>query len=293
MKRPLSCLAIAAALALAGCNKLTPTPPMQTTNEIEMDLLVVQLPQTLALPLIAELRDRTRAARAAEELLKLVAKDQATLLAWPFLATGAGQRAVAEQVDEFRYATKYDAPGTATVTETHGADPGVPDPPVVPIDPATSPPAVPVSAGTKTKVSVIEGVPTDFETRNLGVTFEVEPTLRPDGRTIDLSLVPQHVRLRGMKKVEIEEKSSGKKVVVEQPEIVNHKITTNISVQDGDYTLLGVFKLDDFPDQMELFVLHTRLKRVEAGVPPVPIVSYPPIEPAANFPLDPHPPGEP
>jgi hypothetical protein len=289
MKTQLFLRATATALAFASCNKLPQTTPMQTTNEIEMDLLVVRLPQTLALPLIPELRDRTRSARAAEGLLKMVAKDQATLIAWPFLATRAGQRAVVEQVDEFRYATKYDAPGTAVVT-THSSVLDAPDPTYAPADPATPPPVS--TPGTRATVSVIEGVPTEFETRNLGVTFEVEPTLRLDGRTIDLSFVVQNVRLRGMKKTEIEEKSSGKRVVVEQPEIANNKVTTNISVQDGDYTLLGAFKLEDLPEQMELCVLRTRLKRVEAGIPPVPIVSYPPIEPAPD-PLAPGPPGGP
>jgi hypothetical protein len=291
MKPPRFLGAFAAVLVFAACNKL-PQTTMQTTDEIEFDLLAVRLPQSLALPLAAELRDPTRAGSAYEKLVKLVEKNEATLIAWPVLSTRNQHRAVAEQMDEFRYATQYEAPGTAVVTETHPADPGVPNAPVMPVDPATSPPPIPTSAVTKKSVSNLEGVPTDFETRNLGVSFEMEPSIRQDGHTIDLSLSLRNVRLRGMKKVEIEEKSSGKKVVVEQPEIISNRIDMNMSVQDGDYALLGVFKLEDLPDQIELFVLRTRLKRVEAGLAPVPIAAYPPIQPNAVDPLDSTPPSQ-
>ena len=39
--------------------------------------------------------------------------------------------------------------------------------------------------------------PTAFETRNTGVTLEVEPVVGPDGVTIDLNLVPQVVEFEG------------------------------------------------------------------------------------------------
>src|SRR6185503_20617892 len=39
--------------------------------------------------------------------------------------------------------------------------------------------------------------PSNFETRNTGVTLEVEPVVGPDGVTIDLNLVPQVVEFEG------------------------------------------------------------------------------------------------
>src|SRR4029079_9017697 len=39
--------------------------------------------------------------------------------------------------------------------------------------------------------------PTAFETRNTGVTLEVEPVVGADGYTIDLNLVPQVVEFEG------------------------------------------------------------------------------------------------
>ena len=39
--------------------------------------------------------------------------------------------------------------------------------------------------------------PTAFETRNTGVTLEVEPTVGSDNYTIDMNLVPQVVEFEG------------------------------------------------------------------------------------------------
>jgi hypothetical protein len=114
-----------------------------------------------------------------------------------------------------------------------------------------------------TESQAFEAIPTTFETRNLGITLEIEPIVSTDGRTIDLSLVPQHVCLLGMRKTEIELKSSRKKVVVEQPEIMSIRLTTSLQVKDGEHTLLGVFKINGPVDHMEFFILHTQLKRIE------------------------------
>jgi hypothetical protein len=228
---------------------------------VEFDLMVVQLPEANALPLIRELRDPKQAEGAADKVVDLVANNKANLIAWSVLATNSGQRAVSEQIDEFRYATEYEAPGAAKVTDTRPATSAPPAPPTVPIDPSTPPPSVDFQGRVTTTISEFEGIPTSFETRNLGVTFEIEPTIAPDGKTIALSLVPQHVSLLAMRKAEIEEKSTGKKVVVEQPEILTNKMTTSITVQDGDTTLLGVFKVPEPKGTMELFILHTKIKQ--------------------------------
>ena len=52
------------------------------------------------------------------------------------------------------------------------------------------------AAGTRA-FPVTPTTPTAFETRNTGVTLEVEPVVGPDGVTIDLNLVPQVVEFEG------------------------------------------------------------------------------------------------
>src|SRR5438105_14047476 len=73
---------------------------------------------------------------------------------------------------EFRYPTQYTPPQVPTFSSGVGA--GAPAPAVV--TPTT---------------------PTAFETRNTGVTLEVEPVVGPDGVTVDLNLVPQVVEFEG------------------------------------------------------------------------------------------------
>ena len=223
---------------------------------VEFDLLVVRMPESLALPLIPELRDKKRAVTATERVMKLIAEKRATLIGWPVISTWSGRRADVEQIDEFRYATEYDPPVKTTTVET--PLPANPTPPTVPDERKPEPPQK-----TTTTVSVSEGVPTNFETRNVGVTFEIEPVIDKDLKTIDLNLVLQHIRLLTMRKVEIEQKGTGKKVVVEQPEFLTNKVTTSLTVQSGDRTLLGVFKVNDPPEQIELFILHTEVKTIK------------------------------
>ena len=100
-----------------------------------------------------------------------------------------------------------------------------------------------------------------FETRNLGVTFEVDPAVSNDGHTVNLTLIPQHVKLLGTRKLEVQD-PAGKKFTVEQPEIATYRLTTALQVRDGEHTLLGSFKVGE-TDQVELFILHTQLSHLE------------------------------
>lgn len=62
-----------------------------------------------------------------------------------------------------------------------------------------SPPQVPQTQGGGSASSQVAtpATPTSFETRNVGVQLEVEPTVGPDGYTIELSLSPQITEFQG------------------------------------------------------------------------------------------------
>ena len=109
----------------------------------------------------------------------------------------------------------------------------------------------------------LNAVPTAFETRNVGITLEVEPVVGADGKTIDLNLVPQHNRLKAMRKVSIERESTGEKLTVEQPEFESYRVTTSLSMKSGERKLLGVFKISEPPDHIELFILKAEVDKVE------------------------------
>jgi hypothetical protein len=73
-----------------------------------------------------------------------------------------------------------------------------------------------------------------FETRNTGVTIEIEPAIDRDGRFVEINIVPQVIRLAGMLKVEgIAAKYPP------QPLFVTRKLTTSATSALGVPVLLG------------------------------------------------------
>jgi hypothetical protein len=259
MKSSLSVICFAT-LGLLLPAKSSGEPFPQKGPSIEFDLLVVRIPEAVAVPLIPQLRDRQRSAKATEEILELVSRKKATLVGWPIIATKSGVRAVAEQIEEFRYATEYSGSERIRTTEGRSSEANNPDAPAAPANAQNSA----VSSSDPRKIipvlKEVDAVPCAFETRNIGVTLEIEAVVRDDGKTIDISLFPQHVTLLEMRRVEIEDQKSGRKTVVQQPQFLTNKISTVMDVQNGDYTLLGTFTLKKPEGTIELFILHTQVK---------------------------------
>lgn len=171
------------------------------------------------------------------------------LLSAPRVTTKSGQRAVIEIVREFRYPTQFEPPkipdtvgSVTTRTDTGG---------IIPLGGASSVPVTPTT-------------PTHFETRNTGVTLEVEPVIGPDGVTIDLNLVPQVVEFEGfinygspilapsssfINTVTGGLISSPPSVltpnIINQPVFSTRKVTTSVSVWDGQTVVLGGLMRED------------------------------------------------
>jgi general secretion pathway protein D len=157
------------------------------------------------------------------------------LLSAPRVTTKSGQRAVIEIVREFRYATQFTPPQVPSIT---GGGSGT---------------------GTVSISVVTPTTPTAFETRNTGVTLEVEPVVGPDGVTIDLNLVPQVVEFEGFVNYgspifginpSILTNAVNSQVlltqnVINQPIFSTRKVTTSVSVYDGSTVVLGGLMRED------------------------------------------------
>ena len=167
------------------------------------------------------------------------------LLSAPRVTTKSGQRAVIEIVREFRYPTQFQPPQipqnfrggdslSSSLTGTGGS--------------AVAAASFPVTPTT----------PTAFETRNTGVTLEVEPVVGPDGVTIDLNLVPQVVEFEGfinygspIKTVQPTLLGASAQSVVLTENVINQpifsarKVTTSVSVWDGQTVVLGGLMRED------------------------------------------------
>jgi len=170
------------------------------------------------------------------------------LLSAPRVTTKSGQRAVIEIVQEFRYPTEFDPPQIPQNFGGGGSS-GVGGSSTIAVFPVTP------------------TTPTAFETRNTGVTLEVEPTVGADNYTIDLNLVPQVVEFEGFinygSPISTINPASlgigavttaitnGPTSVVLTPNVINQpifstrKVTTSVTVWDGQTVVLGGLMRED------------------------------------------------
>ena len=139
----------------------------------------------------------------------LIDDGDASILETAIVVARSGQRAKVESIAEYIYPTEYDPP-TATV-----------------------------SSDDDSKSVSIAPQATAFETRNVGVTLEVDPVLGADERTIDLNLAPEIVYLVD-EIVYGEFESEDSKVEVVMPTFYTIKNTTQLTMIDGEYALMGV-----------------------------------------------------
>ena len=163
------------------------------------------------------------------------------LLSAPSVTTKSGQRAVIEVVRELRYPRTYTQPQVPSISSTTGTT---------------------VIGGASTvPVVVTPTTPQDWETRNTGVTLEVEPVVGGDSTTIDLNLVPQVVEFEGFINYGSPINAIGVNTlagaistsvpveltpnVINQPVFSTRKVTTSVSVWDGQTVVLGGLMRED------------------------------------------------
>lgn len=164
------------------------------------------------------------------------------LMSAPKVTTKSGRKAIVRVAREFPYPTEFNAPEPPPPSTTSGTGSTV-----------GPPPGTFVSQGV-----VTPSTPTAFETRNLGVTLEVEPIIGPDGYTIDLNLSPEVVEFDGfinygstingpIFNVLTQQIQSAilTQNVINQPIFSTRKVTTSVSIWDGQTVALGGLVRED------------------------------------------------
>jgi general secretion pathway protein D len=163
------------------------------------------------------------------------------LLSSPRVTTKSGVRAIIEIVREFRYPTEFDPPqipqtvGSTSISTT-GVSTGGSGGGAFPVTPTT---------------------PTSFETRNTGVTLEVEPQVGPDGQTIDLTLAPSVTEFEGFINYGSPIQTTSTNAlgisttniltpnVINQPIFATRKVQTQVSIWDGQTVVIGGLMRED------------------------------------------------
>ena len=169
------------------------------------------------------------------------------LLSAPRVTTKSGQRATIEVIREFKYPTEFDPPQIPQNVGGSFTSSGIIDPLTGFLSGGSSQGSFPVTPTT----------PTAFEVRNTGVTLEVEPVVGPDEYTIDLNLVPQVVEFEGFINYGSPIQTSSTNAlgistvnvitpnVINQPIFSTRKVTTSVSVYDGNTVVLGGLMRED------------------------------------------------
>jgi hypothetical protein len=139
----------------------------------------------------------------------LIEKGEATLVETAIITARSGQRAKVESIHEFIYPTEFDPPKFLNPEKEKGS---------------------------KTVLTLPQA--TAFETRNLGVTLEVDPVLGADDRTVDLNLAPELTYLTGFESWG-KHTSEGSEVDVRMPLFFTVKTTTQVSMIAGEYAFVS------------------------------------------------------
>jgi len=153
--------------------------------------------------------DGTELRKAAQEWVR---EGRGTILSTTTVMARSGQRAKNESISEHIYPTEF-------------------DPPEIPNE---------VTLSDRAEAPITGVTPTAFETRNLGVTIEVDPVIGADGVTIDLNLAPERVELEGHTIWSSED--ADEMFQTRLPTFYAMKITTQVTLHTGRYCLLGSTK---------------------------------------------------
>jgi hypothetical protein len=220
-------------------------------GQIRVEMLVVRLPEAKAVELQPELIDPQRAKAARDKLLAMIKGKEAELVDWPVLWARSGDRVVSENIRELRYPTSHDELLRAPAKPANPAPEFVEKPGAPPAgarkDGAGA--GQPAEPGPR----IIGGAPTHFETRNVGVTLEMEATISEDKKSVQGQVAPQHVIFQGFRqeKVEVVDKFT---MVVSVPEFHTVKTSSNFKVPSGQPHLLGFFRVPKPEGTVELFL---------------------------------------
>lgn len=164
------------------------------------------------------------------------------LLSAPRVTTKSAQIAKIEIIREFRYPTEFSPP---QIPQTFGGVGGVGGG-------IGGGGLLGGGGGAGGNFPVTPTTPTAFDKRDVGVTLEVEPTILPDGYSIDMHLSPQVVEFEGFINYgsPIQTTSTNPFTgvtttnvltpnIINQPIFSTRKVTTNVTVFDGATIVLG------------------------------------------------------
>ena len=183
-----------------------------------------------------------------QQVAQLIKDGKGTVVETLLCTARSGQKATSESIEEFIYPTEYEPaelPNNIHVKDGQEAD--------------------------KAKASFRDlatgPTPTAFDTRNVGSTLEIEPTLSSDEKTIDLRFVPEIVYHVG-NQVWAEWKGEHGNAPIEMPTFYTVRTNTSAILTDGHYMLTAALSpknKEGAPDFTRKLMIFVKADVIETG----------------------------
>lgn len=156
-----------------------------------------------------------------KQVQDMISNNKANLIETQIVTSRSGEKSTSESVHEYIYPTEYEPASLGLKTEK-----------ALEKAMASSFPSNPAT-------------PTAFETRNLGSTLQVEPTLGSDNRLIDLRLVPEVVWHTGDTKWGETKDAHGSINTITMPDFYTLRVNTAVTCIAGQYTFVSALSPKD------------------------------------------------
>ncbi len=196
----------------------------------------IEVPHTQLTELLAEPRSTTDDTDLRKKVAGLVDEGKATVLETMLCTAPNGQKATTESIQEFIYPTEY--------------------------DPAQLP-----TKDSSPNSKAVGPTPTAFETRNLGSTLEMEPTLDNEGKRISLRFIPQITWHTGTR-IWAEWKSAQGEAHIQMPDFYSLRINAQVILIPGKPLLAAALSPKSetgFPDFTRKLLIFVRADVLPVG----------------------------
>ena len=238
---------------VSGLMAQEPTPEFDPLGEqvegprlVRVQVEFVEMAHETLTKLLLEPRKGANDADLRKQVQKLVDEQKATVVETMLCTGRSGERSQAESLKEFIYPTEYEPPEMPNEVHT-------------------------TAGGAKVKSDgrdhATGPTPTSFETRNLGSTLEIEPTVGADGKIIDLRFSPNIVYHVG-NETWAEWKGQYGDASIRMPTMYSLRLTTALTLLAGQPLLVAALSPkgeDGFPDFKRKLLIFIRCDVLTLG----------------------------
>lgn len=182
-------------------------------KNVQIDLEFVEVSEPVITAILHDAKPPKSGSAWKTTIDKLLKDEKARVTSSLSVTTKSGQRATVESAQELTYATEFD-PANGRAKDS---------------------PAVPAQV-TGSDIPT----PTAFEMRSVGARFEVEPTIGPDGKTIDLNIAPEFTNKVGESVHQEIPNGTQTLTTIRQPVFHTAKSATSVTLSDGSSSLIGI-----------------------------------------------------